>query len=196
MSSVENCTPVIWICPVYCCVTQNYFPLFARWNERVAEVFNIDKVDKVDLSRQFSHTTNTHPHNLKSHRIIFLYLSDRLKRLRTSFIISPRVLKFCMNPPTHILNKIGVRQNLCQKVKYFSILNFVWKMVKNGKFWPKKWNSSVSSSQMKIVTRFVSPLSSSIYSWGFPKKISGWLDKKWKKYAQNTTSPKIDLKVF
>ena len=75
--------------------------------------------------------------HVTSHRIIFLYLSDRLKRSRTFFIISPRVLKFCMNPPTHILNKIGGGQNLCQKVKYFSILNFVEKRVKNGKFWPK-----------------------------------------------------------
>ena len=72
-----------------------------------------------------------------SHWIIFPYLSGRLKRSRTFFIISPRVLKFCMKPPTHILNKIGVRQNLCKKVKYFSILNFVWKMLKNGKFWLK-----------------------------------------------------------
>ena len=71
------------------------------------------------------------------HRIIFPYLSDRLKRSRTFFILSPRVLKFCMKPLTHILSKIGGEQNLCQKVKYFSILNFVEKRVKNGKFWPK-----------------------------------------------------------
>ena len=72
-----------------------------------------------------------------THRIIFPYSSDRMKRSRTFFILSPRVLKFCMKPPTHILIKTGVEQKLCQKVKYFSILNFVWKMLKNGKFWPK-----------------------------------------------------------
>ena len=72
-----------------------------------------------------------------SHRMIFPYLSDRMKRSRTFFILSPRVLKFCMITPTHILNKIGGGQNLSQKVKYFSILIFVWKMVKSGKFWTK-----------------------------------------------------------
>ena len=72
-----------------------------------------------------------------THRIIFPYLSDRMKRSRTFFILSPRVLKFCMITPTHILNKIGGGQNLSQKVKYFSILIFVWKMVKSGKFWTK-----------------------------------------------------------
>ena len=69
--------------------------------------------------------------------MIFPYLSDRMKRSRTFFILSPRVLIFCMKSPTQILNKIGGGQNLCQKVKYFSILNFILKMVKNGKFWPK-----------------------------------------------------------
>ena len=71
------------------------------------------------------------------HRIISPYMSDRMKRSRTFFILSPRVLKFCMITPTHILNKIGGGQNLSQKVKYFSILIFVWKMVKSGKFWTK-----------------------------------------------------------
>ena len=72
-----------------------------------------------------------------SHRIIFPYSSDRMKRSRTFFVLSPRVLKFCMITPTHILNKIGGGQNLSQKLKYFSILIFVWKMVKSGKFWTK-----------------------------------------------------------
>ena len=45
---------------------------------------------------------------VSSHRIIFPYLSDRLKRLRTFFIISPRVLKFCMKPPTPILDKTRI----------------------------------------------------------------------------------------
>ena len=71
------------------------------------------------------------------HRIISPYMSDRMKRSRTFFILSPKVLKFFMKPPTHISNKIGGGQNLCQKVKHFSILNIVWKMVKIGKFWPK-----------------------------------------------------------
>ena len=39
------------------------------------------------------------------HQIIFPYLSDRLKRSHTFFIISPRVLKFCMKPPICILDK-------------------------------------------------------------------------------------------
>ena len=91
------------------------------------------------VCQELSRAIKTPPSSslIQTHRIIFPYLSDRLKRSRTFFIISPRVLKFCMNPPTHILNKIGGEQNLCQKVKYFSILNFVEKRVKNGKFWPK-----------------------------------------------------------
>ena len=47
--------------------------------------------------------------------------------------ISPRVLKFCMKPPTHIWTKIGGEQNWFQKVKYFSIFNFASRMV-NKKF--------------------------------------------------------------
>ena len=47
----------------------------------------------------------------------------------TFFIISPRVLKFCMKTPTHIWIKIGGQQNWFQKVKKISILNFAGKMV-------------------------------------------------------------------
>ena len=61
----------------------------------------------------------------------------RMKRSRTFFIISPTVLKFCMKSPTHIWEKIGGEQNWSKKIKIFSILNFVQKIVKNSKFWPK-----------------------------------------------------------
>ena len=39
------------------------------------------------------------------------------KKWRTFFSISPRDLKFCMKPPTHIWNKIGGEQNLISKWK-------------------------------------------------------------------------------
>ena len=93
---------------------------------------------KLQLTTTMLHNNYGRPtHESHTHRIIFPYLSDRMKRSRTFFILSPRVLKFCMITPTHILNKIGGGQNLSQKVKYFSILIFVWKMVKSGKFWTK-----------------------------------------------------------
>ena len=36
-----------------------------------------------------------------THQIIFPHLSNKMKRLRTFFILSPRVLKFCMKLATH-----------------------------------------------------------------------------------------------
>ena len=53
-----------------------------------------------------------------------------------------------MKPPTHILNKIGGGQNLCKKVKYFSILNFVWKVLKKGKFWPENGIPATLNAKM------------------------------------------------
>ena len=61
----------------------------------------------------------------------------RVKRLRTFFIISPRVLIFCMKHSTYIWTKIGGQQNWFQKIKFFSILYFIRKIRKNGKFQPK-----------------------------------------------------------
>ena len=71
------------------------------------------------------------------HWIIFQYLWVRVKKLGTFFIISPTVLKFCKKSPTHIWEKIGGEQNWSKKIKIFLILNFVQKIVKIGKFWPK-----------------------------------------------------------
>ena len=74
-------------------------------------VFKSDKSGKmtVDSMENYSEAISVHTEgDTETHRIIFPYLSDRLKRLRTFFIISPRVLKFCMKPPTPILDKTRI----------------------------------------------------------------------------------------
>ena len=69
-----------------------------------------------------------------------------------------------MNPPTHILNKIGGGTKFVSESKIFFDFEFCMENAKKQQILAKKWNSSVSSSQMKIVTGFVQPPNLSIYS--------------------------------
>ena len=101
---------------------------------------------------------------------VFVRQNEKVADFFYSQSQSPEILHD--NPHTYIKQDRGWTKFESES-KIFFDFDFCMENGKKRQILDEKWNSSVSSSQQKIVSRFVHPLSPSKYSLGLSKKISG-----------------------